>query len=323
MEFYPSITEDLLNRVITWAKNFTEITDEHVSIIKHARKSLLFYGNKSWVKKSDGNSLFDVTMGSYDGAEVCELVGLYVLEKLSKEFGKDKVGLYRDDGLMLLNNTVGRLADKARKTLHRIFQELNLRIAAEINNHTVNFLDATFNLQDETYSPFRKPNNDPLYINSHSTHPQSILKHLPKSINKRISTLSSDQSCFKSAAPIYENALAHSDYNVTFNYLADDNENKATTRKKPQRKIIWFNPPFSKNVRSNIGHDFLKLIDKHFPKSSHLHKIFNRNTIKVSYSCMQNTKSKISNHNRHLLEKKLRTTLQIKTAIAVRKKNVL
>ena len=48
-------------------------------------------------EKSHNNSLFDVTMGSYDGAEIFELVSLYILEKLSKEFGKDKVGLYRND----------------------------------------------------------------------------------------------------------------------------------------------------------------------------------------------------------------------------------
>ena len=90
---------------------------------------------------------------------------------------------------MVLNNAGGRLADRARKTLHRIFPELNLRITAEINNHTVNFLDVTFNLEDESYSPYRKPDNDPLYIDSHSNHHRSILKQLPKSINKRISTL--------------------------------------------------------------------------------------------------------------------------------------
>ena len=31
-----------------------------------------------WIKKGD-NPYFDVTMGSYDGAEICELVGLYLL----------------------------------------------------------------------------------------------------------------------------------------------------------------------------------------------------------------------------------------------------
>ena len=57
--------------------------------------------------------------------------------------------------------------------------------------------------------------------------------------------------------------------------------------------------------------DFLKLIDKHFPKSLRFNKIFNRNTIKVSYSRMQNIKSKISNHNRLLLEKNKKSTADI------------
>ena len=116
---------------------------------------------------------------------------------------------------MVLNGTSGRQADKAGKTLHNIFPDLNLRIKAEVNHQTVNFLDVTFNLQDESYSPYRKPNNDPLYIDSRSNHPRSILRQLPKSVNKRISTLSSDQSCFKSAAQFYENTLARSNYNVT------------------------------------------------------------------------------------------------------------
>ena len=40
--------------------------------------------------------------------------------------------------------------------------------------------------------------------------------------------------------------------------------------------------------RMNIGKIFLKLVDKHFPKSNKLHKIFNRNTSKVSCSCAEN-----------------------------------
>ena len=67
---------------------------------------LLFNDNKTWVK-NDNNSLFDITMGSYDGAEICELVGLFILNQLSEKFGKNNVGLYRDDGLMLINGTSG------------------------------------------------------------------------------------------------------------------------------------------------------------------------------------------------------------------------
>ena len=46
-----------------------------MKIIKHSRKALLFNNGSQWVKRN-GNEEFDVTMGSYDGAEVCELVGL-------------------------------------------------------------------------------------------------------------------------------------------------------------------------------------------------------------------------------------------------------
>ena len=51
-------------------------------------------------------------MGSFDGAEVSELVGLFLLNNLSEKYGKNKVGLYRDDELVLLRNTNGRLLTK-------------------------------------------------------------------------------------------------------------------------------------------------------------------------------------------------------------------
>ena len=40
-------------------------------------------------------------MGSYDGAEVCKIVGLFMLDMLSKLFEKNYIGLYRDDGQFL------------------------------------------------------------------------------------------------------------------------------------------------------------------------------------------------------------------------------
>ena len=58
----------------------------------HARKSHLFCEGNLWVKKS--GSEFDVTMGSFDGAEICELVGLYLLYHFAKIFGKEAVGQY-------------------------------------------------------------------------------------------------------------------------------------------------------------------------------------------------------------------------------------
>ena len=54
-------------------------------------------------------------------------------------------------------------------------------------------------------------------------------------------------------------------------------------RKRKPRKIIYFNPPFSKSVKTNVIKLFLSMIDKHFPKGHKLHKCFNRNTVKATY----------------------------------------
>ena len=67
--FYPSISENLLKNAISHAKQYVTITDQEVDIIMHSRKSLLFDQGTAWIKKND-DGLFDVTMGSYDGAEV-------------------------------------------------------------------------------------------------------------------------------------------------------------------------------------------------------------------------------------------------------------
>ena len=68
--------------------------------------------------------------------------------------------------------------------------------------------------------------------------------------------------------------------------------------RKGTRKIIWFNPAFSLNVKTNVAKMFSQLIDTHFPRTNKLHKIFNRNTVKVSYSCTQNTSQIIKGHNK-------------------------
>ena len=56
--------------------------------------------------KKEGNT-FDVTMGAYDGGEVCKLVGTYILHQLSAKYIKDDIGLYRDDGLTIFKNVNG------------------------------------------------------------------------------------------------------------------------------------------------------------------------------------------------------------------------
>ena len=64
---------------------------------------------------------------------------------------------------------------------------------------------------------------------------------------------------------------------------------------------MWFNPLFSEHVKSNIGKVFLHLLEKHFPPHHCLHKICNKNNVKVSYSCMPNMAAIIFRHNKALL----------------------
>ena len=63
-------------------------------------------------------------MSSFDGAEVCELVGLYLLDILRKEFGNNKIGLYRDDGLSCFQNLFGPESGKIKKNLVRFSKSM-------------------------------------------------------------------------------------------------------------------------------------------------------------------------------------------------------
>ena len=66
--------------------------------------------------------------------------------------------------------------------------------------------------------------------------------------------------------------------------------------------FIWFNPPYSMNVQTDIGREFLNLVSKHSPKNNRYNKIFNKNSIKVSYSCTDNLQTIIRKHNRKILQ---------------------
>ena len=85
----------------------------------HSRKSLLFSNNDIWVKKD--NLTLDVTMGSFNGAEVCELVGLYQLNILKSGFGGKNIGLYKDDGLSCFENKSELELEKIKKKICKIF----------------------------------------------------------------------------------------------------------------------------------------------------------------------------------------------------------
>ena len=92
---------------------------------------------------------------SYDGAEICELVCLYFLDKLSKILDKADGGLYKDDGLAAVNNSNGPLMDKLRQKIIALFKEENCSITIDTNLDETDFLDVPFNLKTGKYFPFR------------------------------------------------------------------------------------------------------------------------------------------------------------------------
>ena len=119
VDFYPSISEELLNKALAFAKTHVAISDDDLQVINHTKSSLLFDGQSTWKKKS---GVFDVTMGSYDDAECCEIVGIYLLNKLSTIMRPEEHGMYRYDGLGLIPNANGPKQDRLRKDIARLFK---------------------------------------------------------------------------------------------------------------------------------------------------------------------------------------------------------
>ena len=113
-EFYPSISKEPLLEAITYAKTLVSSVMKKLTPIMQSGKSLLFNNTDIWIKKN-GDPDFDVTMGSSDGAELCEPVSLYILHILGEKYGKHRIGLNRDDGLACFGYTSGPQADRIRK----------------------------------------------------------------------------------------------------------------------------------------------------------------------------------------------------------------
>ena len=205
-----------------------------------ACKTLLFNDSKAWLKKVD-NEDFDVPMGCFDGAEVCELASSLILTKLCDVLQRENVGLYRDDGLAIVKQMPDPELERKRKKIIEIFKKYGLAITIKTNLFVVNFLDIQFNLLNGTFKPYRKPNNDPIYVHKDSNHPPQVLKELPKTIGKRISTISSSREIFESSKIEYENALKISGYKDRLVYENSSvNENDKNEKKKRRESAILF-----------------------------------------------------------------------------------
>ena len=188
-----------------------------------------------------------------------------MLSLIGNKHNPNNVGLYKDDRLAVFKNTRGPQSEKIKKTFQKVFKNKGLDIIINCNMKIVNYLDVTLNLNDGSYRPYKKPNDDTNYIPVNADHPPPILKQLPMSIEKLLSSLSSTKNFFEETAPYYEQYLPNCGYKEKLNYRDPASPNLITKRKR-QTKILWFNPTYSKTVKTKIGKLFLQLIKMHFPK---------------------------------------------------------
>ena len=229
-EFYPSITEKTLDKALELSKEYISVPLDKIEVIKHCCKTLLYYDDSIWIKKgASGN--FDTPMGSFDGAEICELVGCLLLYNINYIVDPYSHGLYRDDGLIILGNSTPRKFD-IRKKLHRLFNGFGFKLEIQTNLKITDYLDITLNLYNGTVSPFRKQNQNPCYVNMGSNHPIQVFKHIPNGIEHRLSTNSSNIDIFEQSKRDYEKALKDNGYNVKLSYKINIEISNTHKRKK-------------------------------------------------------------------------------------------
>ena len=111
-----------------------------------------------------GESNFDITVRTYDGAEVCELIGIFMLSLLSKHINKNHIELYRNDGLAILKNNSRTEVEKFKKKFQKLFKEKHIDIIVQYNFKITNFFNITLKLNDGSYRPYRKSKQETNYI---------------------------------------------------------------------------------------------------------------------------------------------------------------
>ena len=161
-------------------------------------------------------------MSSYDGAELCELVRLYLLPKLNKYIKNQHLGLYKDDGLAIINSKSGPIMERIKKNILTIFQNNGLKITTESNLLQTDFLDITLNSITGKYWPFHKPGDIRRNSNAKSNHHPNIKKQLLKMISLRLSKNSYSLQEFNKTIPEYQLVLEKSGYKEKLTYVKEE-----------------------------------------------------------------------------------------------------
>ena len=161
----------------------------------------------------------------------------------------------------------GPIMDRKRKELTRIFCEEGLGVTCDTNLKSVKFLDVLFDLESDTFRPYHKQKSKVIYVSTGSNHLKIVIDNIPVGINKRLSTISSNEAVFNSEIPIYQEALNKAGFSYKLGYnnniqkkkifgnharLIQDNE----TRKQSRKNKLIFNPPYNMYCASNVSRIF-------------------------------------------------------------------
>ena len=120
IDFYPSISKEVLIDSINYVKNYVEITDEQYQIILACRKTVFKKNDSTRIKNGLNN--FDVTMAGYGSAQIADLVGLYISNILSGIVDPIQIGLYHNDGILYIPNSDGPKCSSKQKKIKRAFK---------------------------------------------------------------------------------------------------------------------------------------------------------------------------------------------------------
>ena len=120
---------------------------------------------------------------------------------------------------------------------------------------------------------------------------------MPSMSRNGISENCCDKNHFDKAASDYNLALKNSGFNDNVTYIPS--QSKSQTRK---RQIIRSNLLDSANMKTKIDKIFMRIVNKHFPRNHKYYKLFNRNNIKLSYSCMTSMNNFIRKHNSKIIK---------------------
>ena len=169
---------------------------------------------------------FNITGGSYDGDEVCKLVGSFLVNQLEDIITNRSVGVYKGDVLAIVHKSCGPQVERLRKNFINFFKQHGFQNTIKTNKKINDILDIYLDLENDKFYPYRKPNEIPLYVHRQSNHPLNILKQLPKMASERLSNLSYNENEFIKASDKYQNAFRNAYFKGKLIYTPYNQRNR-------------------------------------------------------------------------------------------------